>query len=68
MPVDVTTEIDIDRRRNEVAAYASDPENATAWYQNIKVVVWMTPPPAVVGTKIAFVACFSAAGSSTPMR
>jgi ligand-binding SRPBCC domain-containing protein len=56
--VDVTTEIDIDRPRNEVAAYASDPDNATSWYQNIKVVEWNTKPPAVVGSKIAFVATF----------
>jgi hypothetical protein len=58
VPVDVTTEIDIDRRRNDVAAYASNPDNATTWYENIKAVEWKTPPPAVVGSKIAFVATF----------
>ncbi len=58
MPVDVTTEIEIDGLRNDVAAYASDPDNATNWYENIKAVEWKTPPPAVVGSRIAFVATF----------
>jgi len=58
VPVDVTTEIDINRLRNEVAAYASDPDNATTWYEHIKAVEWRSPPPAVVGSKIAFAATF----------
>jgi hypothetical protein len=40
MAVDVVTEIDIARRRDEVAAFAADPSNATAWYKNIKAVEW----------------------------
>ena len=58
MPVDVLSEIEIARPRTVVAAYASDPERATAWYQNIKRVEWRSPPPLAVGSRIAFVAEF----------
>jgi uncharacterized membrane protein len=56
--VDVETEIVIDRPRTEVAAFAADPGNVTRWYSNIKSVEWRTPPPARVGTRLAFVARF----------
>lgn len=58
MTVDVVTEIEIARPRAQVAAFAGDPGNATAWYQNIKSVEWRTPPPIRVGSEIAFVAEF----------
>lgn len=58
MTVDVITRTDIDRPRFEVAAYASNPDNATAWYQNIRSVRWESPPPVQVGSRIAFVARF----------
>jgi uncharacterized membrane protein len=56
--VDVTTEIVIPQPRELVAAFASDPENAVAWYKNIKSVDWKSPKPAAVGSRIAFVARF----------
>jgi hypothetical protein len=58
MALDVETEIEIARPREEVAAYAADPANATAWYENIERVEWRTEPPLVVGSRIAFLARF----------
>jgi rhodanese-related sulfurtransferase len=58
MAVDVQTEIVIARPREDVAAFACDPDNATAWYRNIKAVAWETSPPLAVGTRVRFVAQF----------
>jgi len=58
VPVDVQTQIVIARPRAEVAGYACDPDNATAWYRNISAVSWETPPPLGVGTRLRFVAQF----------
>jgi ligand-binding SRPBCC domain-containing protein len=58
VPVDVVTDIVIERPREVVATYASDPDNATAWYVNIKAIEWLTEKPVAVGSQIAFVAQF----------
>jgi uncharacterized membrane protein len=58
MAVTVETQIEIDRPRSEVSAYAADPDNATSWYQNIKSVEWKSPKPLAVGSRVALVAQF----------
>jgi Polyketide cyclase / dehydrase and lipid transport len=58
MGVDVVTSVEIARSRDEVARFAADVENATAWYENIKSVQWRTEPPLKVGSRVAFVAEF----------
>ena len=46
------------RTRAEVAAFACDPDKATAWYENINAVGWETEPPLQVGSRLSFVASF----------
>src|ERR671923_2859558 len=58
MAIDVETEITIARPRAEVAAYASEPGNATEWYANIESAEWETPRPLAVGSRFAFAARF----------
>ena len=53
-----SNQIVIDRPRDEVAAFAADPDNVPLWYVNIRSIEWQTSPPAEVGSRIAFVADF----------
>lgn len=58
MPVDVLTELVIQRPLADVASFAAEPDNAPVWYENIKAVEWKSQPPVAVGSRVAFVAHF----------
>ena len=58
MGVEVVTQIVIARPVDQVAAYATDPDNAPTWYVNIESVEWVTEPPVRVGSLVTFVAHF----------
>ena len=56
--VDVTVSRLIRCERNPLAAFASNPDNATRWYTNIESVEWRTAPPVSIGSRVTFVARF----------
>ena len=56
--VDVLTEITIAKAIDLVSQYATDPDNAPVWYDNIDSATWVTEKPLKVGSQIAFHAKF----------
>ena len=58
MAIDVSTEVAIRRARQEVAAYAMDPENDPAWISGIVEAKMLTEPPFGVGTRVGRLAKF----------
>ena len=54
----MSTEIEIQRPRRDVADYASNPDNAMAWYGHIREVSWSKARPLGVGSRIVFAAKF----------
>lgn len=58
MRIDVISEITIARGRREVAAFASEPGNAMAWYTRIDAVERKADKPIELGSRISFVAHF----------
>ena len=58
MPVDVSSEIVIERPAGIVSAYVCDPANAPLWHGNITSAEWKSEPLVHVGSRVAFVAEF----------
>ena len=58
MTVDVLTETVVARPKGDVAAFAANPDNAPAWYVNIKSAEWKSEPSVRLGARVAFVAHF----------
>jgi uncharacterized membrane protein len=51
--IHVEEQIRIERPREEVAAWAADPENAPRWRKDVAKVEWKSQPPLRTGSRIA---------------
>jgi hypothetical protein len=58
MTLDVTTDLVINRPRDEVAAYVTDPAHDPIWIGGIREAEMLTPPPVAEGTRVRRVARF----------
>jgi uncharacterized protein YndB with AHSA1/START domain len=58
MAVDIRAEVLINRPRDEVAAYATDPKNDPIWIGGIVEAIVLTDPPFGVGTRVQRAAMF----------
>ena len=56
MAVDVSTQIVIQHPRQQVTAYAADPDRAPEWCANIKSATWQMPKPLAVSSRVTFIA------------
>lgn len=66
--VEVSTSIIIERPREEVARFASDPANARRWYANIIDARPRTDGPLSIGSEVDFEARFLRRTSATPIE
>jgi hypothetical protein len=55
---DVSVSKAINRGVAVVADYATDPDNAPEWYENIDSIEWESAPPLQLGSRLRFVAKF----------
>jgi uncharacterized membrane protein len=53
MRIHVEEQIRIERPREEVAAWAADPDNAPRWRKEVAKVEWKSEPPLRTGSRIA---------------
>jgi uncharacterized membrane protein len=58
MALDVTVRLEIDRARDEVAAYATDPNNDPIWIGGVSEVEMLSDPPLRQGSRVRRVAGF----------
>ena len=58
MAVDVTVDIVIDRPRDDVTAYAMNPDNDPVWISGIQRARMLTEPPLATGTRVERLAAF----------